>query len=282
VLHCNARLGQLLQRPAEELIGRSFSSFVHPGDISKWESAFGATGGPPPVGFTLQVLVNDRRPMPVHVALCSLGQRLEPIAFLVASDLVWQEERTRQLERLNRELQRQREALEVAATTDSTTGAYSSGAVFEVLETEIAYGGRYSYPVSALLMDIDHFKSLNDSYGHAFGDHVLREFCDRCREAIRGTDYLVRYGGDEFLVILPQTGRSGARAVAGRILGGVRSQMFGGDERDVPVTVSIGAATATPDEHIPASELLKQADEALYEVKHAGRDGFASWGKRKG
>ncbi|KPK62143.1 MAG: hypothetical protein AMK73_06705, partial [Planctomycetes bacterium SM23_32] len=215
------------------------------------------------------------RPVPVHVAICSLCDRPGRLAFLVASDLAWQEERMKQLERLNRELEDQREALEIAATTDSTTGAYASGAVFEVLETEIAYGRRYGYAVSVLLMDVDHFKSLNDSYGHAFGDLVLRDFCDRCREAVRATDYLVRYGGDEFVVILPQTDLKGAKAVGERIIASVRGKPFG--RHGVPVTVSVGVAAALPQEDVSGGDLLKRADEALYEVKRAGRDGLACY-----
>jgi len=229
------------------------------------------------LGFRLDIKVPDGRPIPVQIAICSLEGSARRLAFLVASDLAWQEERMKQLERVNRELAEQREALEVAATTDSMTGAYTSGAVFDVLDTEMAYSRRYGRPVSVLLMDIDYFKSLNDSYGHAFGDTVLRELCDRCREAIRATDYLVRYGGDEFAVILPQTDANGARAVGERIVGSVRATPFGQETRHVPVTISLGAATATPDEDVTGSGLLKRADQALYQVKQRGRNGMACW-----
>jgi diguanylate cyclase (GGDEF)-like protein len=277
VLHCNPRLGEMLQRPVADLVGASFASFVHPHDAHKWEAAFGSRGGEPILGFTLDVRVSDGHPIPVQIALCFPEKDLRRVAFLVAYDLAWQEDRMKQLERANKELADQREALEVAATTDSTTGAYTSRAVFDVLATEIAYGRRYGRPVSVLLMDIDHFKFLNDSYGHAFGDAVLREFCDRCRAAIRDTDYLVRYGGDEFAVVLPQTDTAGARAVAERIVKSVRAKPFGQHPRDVPVTISLGYATALPQDEVTGSGLLKRADQALYEVKGHGRDGLACW-----
>jgi diguanylate cyclase (GGDEF)-like protein len=280
VLHCNARLGEILQRPVSELVGASFASFVHPHDAPKWEGAFGSRGREPVLGFTLDVRVLDGHPVPVQIALCSLERDVRRVAFLVAYDLAWQEERMKQLERANKELADQREALEVAATTDSITGAYTSRAIFDVLTTEIAYGRRYGRPVSVLLMDIDHFKFLNDSYGHAFGDTVLREFCDRCRAAIRDTDYLVRYGGDEFAVILPQTDATGARAVAERVIKSVRAKPFGQHPRTVPVTVSLGYATAPPQDEITGNGLLKRADQALYEVKGHGRDGMACWSGR--
>ncbi len=277
VLHCNSRLCEMLRRPAEQLVGESFGSFIDPDDGEKWQAAFGRRGEAAPLGFTINVLLEDEQPIPVHLALCSLAKPLGRVAFLVASDLAWQEERMKQLERVNRQLEQEREVLEVAATTDSATGAYASGAVFEVLETEIAYGRRYGYPVSVLIMDLDDFKSLNDSYGHTFGDAVLREFCDRCRDAVRATDYLVRYGGDEFVVILPQTDARGALAVGRRILNSVRDTPFAQGTQNVPVTVSIGLTTAPPEGGVASGVLLKRADDALYQVKRSGRDGLVMW-----
>jgi diguanylate cyclase (GGDEF)-like protein len=277
VLHCNGRLGEMLRRPPGQLRGQSFSSFVSPEDADKWEAAFGAGDQQPALGCTLEVLASGHA-IPVHVAICSLKESPRRLAFLVASDLAWQEERMKQLEKVNAEMERQREDLEEAATTDSITGAFTSGAVFEVLQVELAYGRRYAKPVSTLLLDLDDFKAVNDSYGHAYGDAVLREFCNRCREAIRTTDYLVRYGGDEFVVILPQTGSRGARAVGERILNSVRNDPFGEPPQRVPVTVSVGVATASAEEELTGSALLKRADQALYEVKRRGRDGLAAWG----
>ena len=279
VLHCNSGLCEMLRRSASSLLGSSFESFVHPADMAKWQGAFGEQAGVAPLGFTLDVLVGEDQPVPVHVAIC----RLPPgrVAFLVASDLAWHQERMRQFEQANAELEAQLESLEIAATTDSMTGAFTSGALMDVLRTELAYGRRYGNAASMLLIDVDHFKSLNDSYGHAFGDTVLREFCDRAREAIRGTDYLIRYGGDEFAVVLPQTDAIGAWAVGQRIVKSVRARPFGQEHREVPVTISMGVATAEPNEVLSATDILKRADSALYEVKNAGRDGIAVWRERR-
>ncbi|MHC5033959.1 MAG: sensor domain-containing diguanylate cyclase [Planctomycetota bacterium] len=276
VIYCNGRLAEMLRRSQGDLVSQSFGSFVHSDDAETWAAAFGDGDRQTALGCTLQVVAAGQA-IAVHIAVCSLGDPLGRLAFVVASDLAWQEERMRQLEKINKELERQREALEVAATTDSITGAYSSGAVYEVLQPELAYGRRYGNPVSVLLMDLDDFKMINDTYGHAFGDIVLREFCDRCREAIRTTDYLVRYGGDEFVVILPQTDSAGARAVGKRILASVRGARFGDDPEPIPVTVSVGASTAVAVEDVTGNELLKRADQALYEVKRHGRDGLAFW-----
>jgi len=281
VLHCNTSLCEMLRCSAHSLVGRSFESFVYPEDMPKWQAAFGSQGREAPLGFTLDVLAAEDQPVPVHVAICRLPEAPGPVAFLVASDLAWNRERMRRFEQANAELEAQLESLEIAATTDSMTGAFTSGALTDVLRTELAYGRRYGNPASMLLIDIDHFKFLNDSYGHALGDSVLRELCDRAREAIRGTDYLIRYGGDEFAVILPQTGAMGARAVGQRIVDAVRARPFDEGRHEVPVTISMGIATAEPGDVVSATDLLKRADSALYKVKNAGRNGIASWRARR-
>ena len=150
----------------------------------------------------------------------------------------------------------------------------------DVLRTELAVSRRYGNSVSMLLMDVDYFKPLNYSYVHAFGDSVLRELCDRARKAIRGTDYLIRYGGDEFAVVLPQTDAAGARAVSQRMVNFVRATPFGKGHREVPVTISVGVITTEPGEAVSATDVLKRADSALYEVKNAGRNGIAFWSNK--
>jgi diguanylate cyclase (GGDEF)-like protein/PAS domain S-box-containing protein len=278
VLQCNPQLARLLGQGSEELVGRSFESFVHERDADKWRAAFSDSSGGALAALGLQVEV--ARPgglsVPVRIALCQLDQTTARVAFLVASDVEWQEARMRQLMRANRELERQREVLEVEATTDSITGAYTAGALADVLGTELDYGRRYGSPISIAVIDIDLFKQVNDEFGHAFGDTVLRGLCDRLRGATRVTDYLVRYGGDEFVVILPGTGRPGARVVAERILSYVRTEPFRDNGRAVPVTVSMGVATALPSEELSVTELMKRADRALYNVKAAGRDGWSA------
>jgi diguanylate cyclase (GGDEF)-like protein/PAS domain S-box-containing protein len=276
VLHCNPQLAALIGHEGEELTGRSFESFVDERDVAKWRVAFGGGSNLAALGLQVDVARPGGLSVPVRVALCQLDPFPGRVAFLVASDIEWQDARMRQLERANRDLERHREALEVEATTDSITGAYTSGALFDVLGTELDYGRRYGSPVSVAVIDIDLFKEVNDEFGHAFGDCVLRDLCDRCRDAIRTTDYLVRYGGDEFVIILPGTGRPGAKVVGKRILESVRGKMFQDGAQTARVTVSMGLATALPTEGLSVSDLMRRADRALYHVKSTGRDGWAS------
>ncbi len=121
------------------------------------------------------------------------------------------------------------------------------------------------------MLDIDHFKSINDTYGHPRGDAVLRELASRLLEVKREVDTLARYGGEEFAVILPETGAEGAVMLAERICAVVRREPFRDGGEPIRVTVSVGVA-AFPGHGASPAVLLRTADEALYAAKHGGRD----------
>jgi two-component system cell cycle response regulator len=126
-----------------------------------------------------------------------------------------------------------------------------------------------------LMLDLDHFKQVNDNHGHAFGDVVLREFARRLSDCVREVDMVARYGGEEFAVVLPETDADGASRVAERVLQAARAQPFGGhaDREGQPqnLTVSIGVASF-PAHGRGAAELIRSADGALYAAKRTGRD----------
>jgi two-component system cell cycle response regulator len=127
--------------------------------------------------------------------------------------------------------------------------------------------------VAALLLDIDHFKKINDSFGHDVGDEVLREFAVRLASNVRAIDLPVRYGGEEFVIVMPDTEMSAARRIAERIrlhVAGSPFRVLNGQEL-LNVTISIGVACSLPGEDRPYT-LLKRADEAVYEAKSTGRN----------
>jgi diguanylate cyclase (GGDEF)-like protein len=139
---------------------------------------------------------------------------------------------------------------------------------------EIERSARFGRPLALLMLDLDHFKNVNDTYGHQRGDAVLVELAARVRAQVRDVDTVARYGGEEIVVILPETDESGAVQIAERICDAVRRRPFGdtGQVQDqIEVTVSIGAAVF-PAHGATAGILLRQADKALYDAKHAGRD----------
>ena len=157
------------------------------------------------------------------------------------------------------------------SVTDALTGAGNFRHLSTTLAREVERATRFSRPLSIVMLDLDHFKGVNDSHGHAFGDGVLREFARRLQDCLREVDTVARYGGEEFAVVLPETGSDGAAAVTARIVAAVRAKPFTVGSVSQPVTVSAGVASF-PDHGRTASEILRSADSALYVAKAAGRD----------
>jgi diguanylate cyclase (GGDEF)-like protein len=154
---------------------------------------------------------------------------------------------------------------------DALTGCYNRGHAVEVLEGELARSRRSGNPVSVVLFDVDHFKRINDRHGHLCGDSVLAAVGHRMRQVLRRSDVRCRYGGDEFMVVLPDTGDSGAARVAEWIRGEMEQVATTISGERIAITVSVGTATVHTGNMQPA-ELIDRADRALYEAKAHGRN----------
>jgi diguanylate cyclase (GGDEF)-like protein len=163
------------------------------------------------------------------------------------------------------------EAMATVAATDPLTGVANRRELSSVVEAMIEQRLRYGGPLSLVLIDVDHFKRVNDSLGHAAGDEVLKEVCRRLQGELRATDTLGRWGGEEFLVVAPSTDGVEAVSLAGRCGDALRATPIG---KAGTITASFGVATHQGDES--ADNLLLRTDEALYEAKHRGRDRVAA------
>ncbi len=175
-------------------------------------------------------------------------------------------ERTRELSEAN-------ERLERLAVTDGLTGVFNHRRFQESLAQEILRANRTEQPLSVLMLDVDHFKKFNDSFGHPAGDELLRKLASTMAAELRATDLLARYGGEEFAVLLPDTGKDMAAQAAERLRVAVEQNL----RSDVPggsVTISAGVATWKVD-GTTGQELLTAADRALYQAKHRGRNRVA-------
>ncbi len=156
------------------------------------------------------------------------------------------------------------------ADRDPLTGFYNHRFLHERLGEEVVRTQRARRPLSVLMLDLDDFKLVNDTFGHLFGDRVLTWTSELIRSTLRGSDIPARYGGDEFAIILPETDTAEAHKAAERILDAFRDQAFQGEQRGpVPIGASIGVATYPADGRT-ATDLIAAADQALYRVKREG------------
>ncbi len=174
-----------------------------------------------------------------------------------------------------------RELLEHRAYFDSLTGLANRTALDERMRAEWAQHLRRRTPLSFLMGDLDHFKQINDRYGHTAGDAVLREVAERVRACVRDTDFAARFGGEEIVVIAPACDDQGARLIAERLRAGVCARPIGQGKSSMIVTMSIGLATAD-DMYRPTNvaTLVERADAALYNAKAAGRNQVCAWRDR--
>jgi two-component system, cell cycle response regulator len=165
-----------------------------------------------------------------------------------------------------------REALRFRATHDVLTDLYNRGTVMDALRNELSRQTREHRSFGVILVDIDHFKNVNDTYGHLCGDEVLQSVAQRMKECVRPYDTVGRYGGEEFLIIASATDAAGTMALAERIRSSLESKPVVTQAGEVRVTASLGAAVSTDARTFDAQALLRLADQALYRAKDLGRN----------
>lgn len=159
------------------------------------------------------------------------------------------------------------EALYALATTDSLTGVANRRAFMQRLESEVTRARRYRIPLALIMYDLDHFKRVNDTYGHAIGDAVLKDVTRLVKTNLRAVDVVARWGGEEFMILAPQSDVEGARRLANKLRTVIASRVFASVQT---VTASFGVAGFEP--HDGATSLLKKVDDALYKAKEKGRN----------
>jgi diguanylate cyclase (GGDEF)-like protein len=177
---------------------------------------------------------------------------------------------------LERSLKKANEEIKKLSVTDPLTGCYNRGYLNDRLSKDITYALRYKHPLSLILCDIDHFKIVNDTYGHQAGDLVLIDFVNTIQRTFRNKiDWLVRYGGEEFIIVLPETNVQGAKVLAERLRTKISHQKTQIDNIEIKVTASFGVAGFThpiQKEKISDIKLITKADQLLYQAKEEGRN----------
>jgi diguanylate cyclase (GGDEF)-like protein len=162
------------------------------------------------------------------------------------------------------------EVAQERAMTDALTGLLNRYGLQHVLAREHAEARRYNRPFSCLMIDLDNFKTINDTYGHTAGDLALQQVAGILREVVRGSDTVFRYGGEEFLVLLPETDLEGAAALGEKIRAAAASRPFGDGEHVFNLTLSAGASSLCDNES--GNDMIARADMSLYHAKKQGRN----------
>jgi len=179
-------------------------------------------------------------------------------------------------------LKRQKDILSKMAALDELTGIYNRRFLFDILTSEIERKTRYKRSLSLLMMDIDHFKRVNDKHGHPVGDKTLQRFVDLVGTSLRSNDVFCRYGGEEFCAILPETDTTQAEKVAKRIQSSIEETSITISGIQIYLTVSIGVVTSGPDHEQSAWEIIEHSDKALYMAKRNGRNCVEVYNALKG
>ncbi len=224
----------------------------------------------------LELLLRDGNQVLAMLPLVAKGQSIGLVELVSSTVVVWNEERLELARTMANEaamaLENARlyEDARKLADRDPLTGFYNHRFLHERLGEEVVRAQRARRPLSVLMLDIDDFKLVNDTFGHLFGDRVLTWTAELIRSTLRASDVPARYGGDEFAIILPETDKDEARSAAERILEAFRDRAFVGEQRGpVPIAASIGVATF-PGDGRTATDLIAAADRALYRVKRDG------------
>jgi two-component system, cell cycle response regulator len=173
---------------------------------------------------------------------------------------------------LQEQLINAREALRDQATHDRLTGLWNRAAICDILNSELARAERQGGPVAIALADLDSFKTINDTYGHAAGDEVLVSTSKAMRDSVRRYDSVGRYGGEEFLILLPGCDQSNALAHAERVRAAIARIALQTPKGNIQPTVSLGVAVTDNHRGIDSATLIQAADDALYRAKHGGRN----------
>lgn len=275
-LFANREYGRYANAPAEYLIGLCDREFLAPERLTALAAAEqSALADQASVRSDESFLVADLPVWYRSTRFPILDDHHQTIALgIVAMDVSEQhrsiseaEQALQAAEETNAQLREEIEVLVRLASTDRLTDAWNRRRFEEAIEAEVHRSNRYGQPLTLLLLDIDHFKAVNDQFGHQAGDQVLVEVAHCIREAMRKSDSLTRWGGEEFIVLMPNTALDNARILAERVRENIAARPIEGVGK---VTASIGVA-----EYIPTSssaEWLDRADQAMFRAKHEGRN----------
>ena len=253
VRDCNDAATELYGKSRDELIGSSILQFVEEEAIVEVDRQLAQPTDEP---FESQHLRRDGSVFPVEARVRTMQFRGADALVLAVRDITEHKAMEARLRHL--------------ASTDPLTGIANRRHFMEQGRAEFSRSGRYGYPLSVMMLDVDHFKRINDTFGHDVGDQALKALTETIGHALRGSDLLGRLGGEEFALLLPSTPLTGAHILAERIRGEVEMMRLATPSGELAFTISIGVCEFDEDKGFDV--LLNRADKALYTAKHGGRN----------
>ncbi len=260
IVYVNKAFTDLTGYTADEVIGKTPRLLQSSGtDADSKREIKQALQNHQPVRVTIRNYAKSGREYWLDVSILALRNAAGEVTHFVAveRDVTEQKELEHKLETLSR--------------TDPLTGLLNRRSLEDFLAKEYSRFKRHGTKFSVLLLDIDHFKSINDQYGHSSGDRVLKRLADSCTDSLRKHDVMARYGGEEFCVILPYTNADQAAVLAEKLRTGIAAGTVEVRDSEVRVTTSIGVSEVQATDKNPG-EILERADAALYEAKQSGRN----------
>ncbi|PIE74356.1 MAG: hypothetical protein CSA19_00175 [Deltaproteobacteria bacterium] len=217
-------------------------------------------------------LIDSKGMQPISVIIQRSNDELKKLNLSYEQVVYDLKKSTQKAEKLAKELKQANEKLSQLAYFDELTGLYNFRYFQETLDDEIYRANRYQQTLSVMLIDIDFFKKVNDTYGHLIGDLVLKNVGKELVQLVRQSDVVARYGGEEFAIILPSTGITGAKVIGQRVRRGIERLEIKHEQINVSITVSVGISSTEMENADNKKTLLSYSDEALYQAKRNGRN----------
>ncbi|MFH1479460.1 MAG: diguanylate cyclase [Candidatus Omnitrophota bacterium] len=277
ITRCNRPAEALLEKTKEEIIGFSHT-LLHPPEKKDYYSSMFRRHikDKKVVDVEAEVLTGSGKVISVHITanVASIGGK--EVIQGIFRDITKYKKIENDLKELNKKLENSNRRLKRLVVKDPQTGVYNHSYFEEIIRLEFCRAKEYATPLALLLLDIDYFQSINDAYGHAFGDLVLRQFAKKIRKMVRLHDYVVRFGGEEFIIILPGSNMVNSLKIAHKILTSIKMCKFGNSRTSIKLRLSLGVASYPDDKIFKESGFIEMLYRSLSKAKEYGGDRVCS------